>query len=310
MFLEICCGSLYVDGEFVGDVGKPIFRSIWVEGVTREEVTDQEKFPFAFFWAWRGGMPSWSTHTSQTRAEALSDARIAAIAALIAAFGGCGMAYRWSLWWLVFALPTLVLVALFGAASAKKWREYKRLLQRLESGTLRAIELNEEVTRFIIRRLIKSNLSKGSRKMLEIGYYNGSIKEVIDVDDDSVARIISRNPELIKFIGDEYNAKLSSPEEYRRRAFDVLYGYIQDEINRLEANQAIAAEQQRIEAEQEADRRSRKKREAEVKAESDRALRVLSLPSILNETQDEVLAWGLLAHETQEEVGKEPPKKA
>ena len=255
-------------------------------------------------------MPSWSTHTSQTRAEALSDARIAAIAALIAAFGGCGMAYRWSLWWLVFALPTLVLVALFGAASAKKWREYKRLLQRLESGTLRAIELNEEVTRFIIRRLIKSNLSKGSRKMLEIGYYNGSIKEVIDVDDDSVARIISRNPELIKFIGDEYNAKLSSPEEYRRRAFDVLYGYIQDEINRLEANQAIAAEQQRIEAEQEADRRSRKKREAEVKAESDRALRVLSLPSILNETQDEVLAWGLLAHETQEEVGKEPPKKA
>ena len=224
MFLEICCGSLYVDGEFVGDVGRPIFRSIWVEGVTREEVTDQEKFPFAFFWAWRGGMPSWSTHTSQTRAEALSDARIAAIAALIAAFGGCGLAYRWSLWWLVFALPTLVLVALFGAASAKKWREYKRLLQRLESGTLRAIELNEEVTRFIIRRLIKSNLSKGSRKMLEIGYYNGSIKEVIDVDDDSVARIISRNPELIKFIGDEYNAKLSSPEEYRRRAFDVLYG--------------------------------------------------------------------------------------
>lgn len=308
MFLEIRHGTLYVDGEFVGDVGRPIFRSIWVEGVTREEVTDQEKFPFAFFWAWRGGTPSWSTHTSQTRADALSDARIAAISALIAAFGGCGMAYRWSLWWLVIALHALVLVALFGAASAKAWQEYKRLHQRLESATLRAIELNEEVTRFIIRRLIKSNLFKDSRKMLEIGYYNGSIKKVIDVDDDSVARVISRNPELIKFIGDEYNVELPSPEEYRRRAFDVLYGYIQDEINRLEANQAIAAEQQRIEAEQEADRRSRKKREAEVKAEADRASRVLSLPSILNETQDEVLALGLLAHETQEEVSKEPKK--
>ena len=209
---------------------------------------------------------------------------------------------------LVFTLPALVLVAFFGAASAKAWREYKRLYRRLESDAPRAIELNQEVTRFIIRRLIKSNLSKGSRKMLEIGSYNGSIKEVIDVDDDSVARVISRNPELIKFIGDEYNAELPSPEEYRRRAFDVLYGYIQDEINRLEANQAIAAEQQRIEAEQEADRRSRKKREAEVKAEADRASRVLSLPSILNETQDEVLALGLLAHETQEEVSKEPKK--
>ena len=304
MFLEICCGSLYVDGEFVGDVGKPIFRSIWVEGVTREEVTDQEKFPFAFFWAWRGGMPSWSTHTSQTRAEALSDARIAAIAALIAAFGGCGMAYRWSLWWLVFALPALVLVVLFGVASAKAWREYKRLHQRLESGTLRAIELNEEVTRFIIRRLLESNLSKGSRKTLETGQYSGSLRQVIDIDDDSVARVISRNPELIKFIGDEYNAELPSPEEYRRRAFDSLYRYVRDEINRLEANQAIAAEQQRIEAEQEADRQSRKEREAAVKAESDRALRVLSLPSILNETKDEVLALGLLSHETQEEVSK------
>ena len=308
MFLEIRSGKLYVDGEFVddiGDVGRSISRSIWVEGITREEVTDQEKFPSAFFWAWTGGTPSWSALTNQMRDEALSCVRPAAVPALIAAFGGCGMAYRWSFGWLVFTLPALVLVAFFGAASAKAWREYKRLYRRLESDAPRAIELNQEVTRFIIRRLIKSNLSKGSRKMLEIGYYNGSIKEVIDVDDDSVARVISRNPELIK---DEYNAELPSPEEYRRRAFDVLYGYIQDEINRLEANQAIAAEQQRIEAEQEADRRSRKKREAEVKAEADRASRVLSLPSILNETQDEVLALGLLAHETQEEVSKEPKK--
>ena len=203
-----------------------------------------------------------------------------------------------------------MLVALFGAASAKAWREYKRLHQRLESGTLHAIELDEEVTRFIIRRLLKSNPSKGSHKMLEAGHYSGSLKQVVDIDDDSVARVISRNPELIKFIGDEYNAELSSPEEYRRRAFDTLYRYVRDEINRLEANQAIAAEQQRIEAEQEAARRSRKEREAVVKAEADRALRVLSLPSILNETKDEVLALGLLAHETQEEVGKEPPKKA
>lgn len=311
MFLEIRSGKLYVDGEFVddiGDVGRSISRSIWVEGITREEVTDQEKFPSAFFWAWTGGTPSWSALTNQMRDEALSCVRPAAVPALIAAFGGCGMAYRWSFGWLVFTLPALVLVAFFGAASAKAWREYKRLYRCLESDAPRAIELNQEVTRFIIRRLIKSNLSKGSRKMLEIGYYNGSIKEVIDVDDDSVARVISRNPELIKFIGDEYNAELPSPEEYRRRAFDVLYGYIQDEINRLEANQAIAAEQQRIEAEQEADRRSRKKREAEVKAEADRASRVLSLPSILNETQDEVLALGLLAHETQEEVSKEPKK--
>ena len=45
-----------------------------------------------------------------------------------------------------------------------------------------------------------------------------------------------------------------------------------------------------------------------MKAEADRASRVLSLPSILNETQDEVLALGLLAHETQEEVSKEPKK--
>lgn len=308
MFLEIRHGTLYVDGEFVGNIDDSISRSIWVEGITREEVTDQEKFPSAFFWAWTGGTPSWSALTNQMRDEALSCVRPAAVPALIAAFGGCGMAYRWSFGWLVFTLPALVLVAFFGAASAKAWREYKRLRQRLGSDTPRAIELNQEVTRFIIGRLIKSNLSKGSRKTLETGHYNGSLKQVVDIDDDSVARVISRNPELIKFIGDEYNAELPSPEEYRRRAFDTLYRYVRDEINRLEANQAIAAEQQRIEAEQESARRSRKEREAAVQAEADRALRVLSLPSILNETEDEVRALGLLSHETQEEASKEPKK--
>lgn len=62
MFLEIRHGTLYVDGEFVGNIDDSISRSIWVEGITREEVTDQEKFPSAFFWAWTGarlaGVPS------------------------------------------------------------------------------------------------------------------------------------------------------------------------------------------------------------------------------------------------------------
>lgn len=102
MFLEIRCGVLYVDGEQV-DYSKwdrSISRSLWIEGATREEVTDQEKFPSAFFWAWTGGTPSWSALTNQMRDEALSCVRPAAVPALIAAFGGCGMAYRWSFGWL------------------------------------------------------------------------------------------------------------------------------------------------------------------------------------------------------------------
>lgn len=212
-----------------------------------------------------------------------------------------------------------MLVALFSAASAKAWREYKRLHQRLESGTLHAIELDEEVTRFIIRRLLKSNPSKGSHKMLEAGHYSGSPKQVVDIDDDSVARVISRNPELIKFIGDEYNAELPSPEEYRRRAFDTLYRYVRDEINRLEADRVAAEEQQRIEAEREAIeaslRRSREEREALVAAEADRASRMSSLPFILGETKDEVIGWGLLSQAMLEadsssasDLSKEPKK--
>ena len=96
-------------------------------------------------------------------------------------------------------------------------------------------------------------------------------------------------PELIEFIGREYSAKLSSPEEYRRRAFDILYGYIQDEIDRLEAAYAAAKERWRIEAKRKATEASlrhlREEREALVAAEADRASRVSSLPFILGEVR-------------------------
>ena len=209
------------------------------------------------------------------------------------------------------AIPSTLLTGVTGVVLVGGWQERKQLYRRFRSGELNAIEFDYSVIRYI-RLLLQSGLSQSVRKRLEAGAGGVSVDSVntnvVSISHESVVRVVQRNPELIEFISKEYSAELPSPEEYRRRAFDTLYRYVRDEINRLKANQAIAAEQQRIEAEQEADRRSRKERETAVKAESDRALRVLSLPSILNETKDEVLAWGLLAHETQEEVSKEPKK--
>ena len=202
------------------------------------------------------------------------------------------------------------------------WQRYRTRHQQFEN-EIQIIDFNYPVVR-CIRWLLQSGLSQNARKSLEAGaeVSVGRINtEVVSIHGESVTLVVRRNPELIEFIGREYSAKLSSPEEYRRRAFDVLYGYIQDEIDRLKAAYAAAKERWRIEAErkatEEALRRSREEREALVAAEADRASRVSSLPFILGETKDEVIGWGSLSQAmleadtgspTETEPSKEPKK--
>lgn len=314
MFLEIRHGTLYVDGRLDSDgcdSDSSVYKALWVEG---DEVPDEYRFPLAFYWTQDSGKveAEWRKYADQSRYACKIDAWYAIIAALVAAIGM--YALTWSLLWLMIVVPCVLVSAGAGLHCSSEWTVYKKMCQRYQWSELRVIEFDYDViTR--IRWLIQSDLAQNVRDRLEIGVHAGGIKKLVDIDDDSVARVIQRNPELIEFISKECSAELPSPEEYRRRAFDVLYGYIQDEINRLKANQAIATEQQRIEAEQEAVRRSRKEREAAVQAEANRALRVLSLPSILNETEDEVRAWGSLSQAMQDDSSLAPdlskePKKA
>jgi len=221
-------------------------------------------------------------------------------------------------------IPSAFLTGVTGVVLVGGWQERKQLYRRFGSGELNAIEFDYSVIRYI-RLLLQSGLSQNVRKRLEAGAGGVSVDsintKVVSISHESVTRVVRRNPELIEFISKEYGAKLPSPEEYRRRAFDVLYGYIQDEINRLEADRVAAEEQQRIEAERKATeaslRRSREEREALVAAEADRASRMSSLPFILGETKDEVIGWGSLSQAMLEAdsdstcaTDRKEPKKA
>lgn len=301
MFLEIHCGRLYVDGEQV-DYSKwdrSISRSLWVEGVTREEVSQPWECPEIYHWAWNES--DQSKYANQERALLTFFARCGIVVGSVA-ICSCFASYAWSLWWLLLAIPSTLLTGITGIVLVGGWQERKQLYRRFRSGELNAVEFDYSVIRYI-RLLLQSGLSQSVRKRLEAGAGGGSVDSintnVVSISQESVARVVRRNPELIEFISKEYGAKLPSPDEYRRRAFDVLYGYIQDEINRLEADRVAAEEQRRIEAEREATeaslRRSREEREALVAAEADRASRVSSLPFILGESEDEVIAWGSLS---------------
>ena len=300
MFLEIHCGRLYVDGEQV-DYSKwdrSISRSLWVEGVTREEVSQPWECPGIYHWVWNESEQS--QHAYQERALLTFFARCGIVVGSVA-ISSCFASYAWSLWWLLLAIPSTLLTGITGIVLVGGWQERKQLYRRFRSGELNAVEFDYSVIRYI-RLLLQSGLSQNARKSLEAGaeVSVGRINtEVVSIHGESVTLVVRRNPELIEFIGREYSAKLSSPEEYRRRAFDVLYGYIQDEIDRLKAAYAAAKERWRIEAErkatEEALRRSREEREALVAAEADRASRVSSLPFILGETKDEVIGWGSLS---------------
>lgn len=323
MFLEIHCGRLYVDGEQVGysKCDKSISRSLWVEGVTREEVSQPWECPEIYHWAWNES--DQSKYANQERALLTFFARCGIVVGSVA-ICSCFASYAWSLWWLLLAIPSTLLTGITGIVLVGGWQERKQLYRRFRSGELNAIEFDYSVIRYI-RLLLQSGLSQNVRKRLEAGAGGVSVDsintKVVSISHESVTRVVRRNPELIEFISKEYGAKLPSPEEYRRRAFDVLYGYIQDEINRLEADRVAAEEQQRIEAEREATeaslRRSREEREALVAAEADRASRVSSLPFILGETKDEVIGWGSLSQAMLEadsssasDLSKERPKKA
>ncbi len=323
MFLEINCGRLYVDGEQVGysKCDKSISRSLWVEGVTREEVSQPWECPEIYHWAWNES--DQSKYANQERALLTFFARCGIVVGSVA-ICSCFASYAWSLWWLLLAIPSTLLTGITGIVLVGGWQERKQLYRRFRSGELNAIEFDYSVIRYI-RLLLQSGLSQNVRKRLEAGAGGVSVDsintKVVSISHESVTRVVRRNPELIEFISKEYGAKLPSPEEYRRRAFDVLYGYIQDEINRLEADRVAAEEQQRIEAEREATeaslRRSREEREALVAAEADRASRMSSLPFILGETKDEVIGWGSLSQAmleadtgspTETEPSKEPKK--
>lgn len=323
MFLEIHCGRLYVDGEQV-DYSKwdrSISRSLWVEGVTREEVSQPWECPEIYHWAWNES--DQSKYANQERALLTFFARCGIVVGSVA-ICSCFASYAWSLWWLLLAIPSTLLTGITGIVLVGGWQERKQLYRRFRSGELNAIEFDYSVIRYI-RLLLQSGLSQNVRKRLEAGAGGVSVDsintKVVSISHESVTRVVRRNPELIEFISKEYGAKLPSPEEYRRRAFDVLYGYIQDEINRLEADRVAAEEQRRIEAEREATeaslRHSREEREALVAAEADRASRVSSLPFILGESEDEVIAWGSLSQAMLEAdsdstcaTDRKEPKKA
>ena len=318
MFLEIHCGRLYVDGESTGcgDYSRHADKASWVEGVS-----DEERFSFALHWAWSDSEVDWHEYVDQLRIAALSDARKTTAAALAASIGGC--ASVWSLSWLILVVPAVLMTGYYIRSMISNWQRYRTRHQQFEN-EIQIIDFNYPVVR-CIRWLLQSGLSQNVRKRLEAGAGGVSVDsintKVVSISHESVTRVVRRNPELIEFISKEYGAKLPSPEEYRRRAFDVLYGYIQDEINRLEADRVATEEQQRIEAEREATeaslRRSREEREALVAAEADRASRVSSLPFILGETKDEVIGWGSLSQAmleadtgspTETEPSKEPKK--
>ncbi len=319
MFLEIHCGRLYVDGESTGcgDYSRHADKASWVEGVS-----DEERFSFALHWAWSDGEVDWHEYVDQLRVAALSDARKATATALAAGISGC--ASSWSLSGLILlVVPAVLMTGYYIRSMISNWQRYRTRHQQFEN-EIQIIDFNYPVVR-CIRWLLQSGLSQNVRKRLEAGAGGVSVDsintKVVSISHESVTRVVRRNPELIEFISKEYGAKLPSPEEYRRRAFDVLYGYIQDEINRLEADRVAAEEQQRIEAEREATeaslRRSREEREALVAAEADRASRVSSLPFILGETKDEVIGWGSLSQAMLEadsssasDLSKERPKKA
>lgn len=318
MFLEIRHGTLYVDGRLDSDgCDSSVCKALWVEG---DEVSDEYRFPLAFYWTQDSGKveAEWRKYADQLRYACKIDAWYAILAALVAAIGM--YALTWSLLWLMIVVPCVLVSTGAGLHCSSEWTVYKKMCQRYQWSELRVIEFDYDViTR--IRWLIQSDLAQNVRDRLEIGVHAGGIKKLVDIDDDSVARVIQRNPELIEFISKERSAELPSPEEYRRRAFDVLYGYIQDEINRLKANHAAAEEQRRVEAERKATeeslRHSREEREALVAAEADRASRVSSLPFILGESEDEVIAWGSLSQAMLEAdsdstctTDRKEPKKA
>ena len=318
MFLEIHCGRLYVDGESTGcgDYSRHADKASWVEGVS-----DEERFSFALHWAWSDGEVDWHEYVDEPRVAALSDARKATATALAAGISGC--ASSWSLSGLILlVVPAVLMTGYYIRSMISNWQRYRTRHQQFEN-EIQIIDFNYPVVR-CIRWLLQSGLSQNARKSLEAGagVSVGRINTgVVSIHGESVTLVVRRNPELIEFIGREYSAKLSSPEEYRRRAFDVLYGYIQDEIDRLKAAYAAAKERWRIEAERKATeevlRRSREEREALVAAEADRASRVSSLPFILGETKDEVIGWGSLSQAmleadtgspTETESSKEPKK--
>lgn len=318
MFLEIHCGRLYVDGESTGcgDYSRHADKASWVEGVS-----DEERFSFALHWAWSDGEVDWHEYVDQLRIAALSDARKTTAAALAASIGGC--ASVWSLSWLILVVPAVLMTGYYIRSMISNWQRYRTRHQQFEN-EIQIIDFNYPVVR-CIRWLLQSGLSQNARKRLEAGASGMSVGRintgVVSIHGESVTLVVRRNPELIEFISKEYGAKLPSPEEYRRRAFDVLYGYIQDEINRLEADRVAAEEQRRIEAEREATeaslRHSREEREALVAAEADRASRVSSLPFILGESEDEVIAWGSLSQAMLEAdsdstcaTDRKEPKKA
>lgn len=312
MFLEIRHGTLYVDGEQVGysKCDMPISRSLWVEGVTREEVSQPWECPEIYHWAWNES--DQSKYANQERALLTFFARCGIVVGSVA-ICSCFASYAWSLWWLLLTIPSAFLTGVTGVVLVGGWQERKQLYRRFGSGELNAIEFDYSVIRYI-RLLLQSGLSQNVRKSLEAGaeVSVGRINtEVVSIHGESVTLVVRRNPELIEFISKEYGAKLPSPEEYRRRAFDVLYGYIQDEIDRLEAAYAAAKERWRIEAKRKATeaslRRSREEREALVAAEADRASRMSSLPFILGETKDEVIGWGSLSQAMLEADGSAAP---
>lgn len=325
MFLEIHCGRLYLDGEQVGysKCDMPISRSLWVEGVTREEVSQPWECPKIYHWAWNESDHDQSKYANQERALLTFFARCGIVVGSVA-ICSCFASYAWSLWWLLLTIPSAFLTGVTGIVLVGGWQERKQLYRRFGSGELNAIEFDYSVIRYI-RLLLQSGLSQNVRKRLEAGDGGVSVDsintKVVSISHESVTRVVRRNPELIEFISKEYSAELPSPEEYRRRAFDVLYGYIQDEINRLKANRVAAEEQRRVEAERKATeeslRHSREEREALVAAEADRASRVSSLPFILGESEDEVIAWGSLSQAMLEAdsdstcaTDRKEPKKA
>lgn len=232
MFLEIHCGRLYVDGESTGcgDYSRHADKASWVEGVS-----DEERFSFALHWAWSDGEVDWHEYVDQLRIAALSDARKTTAAALAASIGGC--ASVWSLSWLILVVPAVLMTGYYIRSMISNWQRYRTRHQQFEN-EIQIIDFNYPVVR-CIRWLLQSGLSQNARKRLEAGASGMSVGRintgVVSIHGESVTCVVRRNPELIEFIGREYSAKLPSPEEYRRRAFDVLYGYIQDEIDRLKA---------------------------------------------------------------------------
>ena len=186
-------------------------------------------------------------------------------------------------------------------AAVDDYRCYRRARRAFKSGQISVAQLDPDLVN-AVRSLLESNLHAEVCRAFEKRHDEiPRCKRVVNIDKDSISRVIAQNPALAELLSKELNAELPSPPEYRRSALNTLYKCIQTEIDRLTTNKRILEEQQTLEdgrRKMEEDlRRTREERNALATAEADRMSRILALPSILGESKEEVEMFGRISQE-------------